>query len=83
MLKSVIKDTANVDLKEDTELIVSHPIYFGNLTKILDETPLEDIANYLTFGEMVTLSRATTDIMRQLDIQFQSIFTGMTIPPPR
>lgn len=64
------------------ELIVKNPEYVTKLMKLLDETPIETVANYVQWRVISILITETTTKMRDIQFNFDRATLGLKKQKP-
>ena len=78
-----VKELTGSEISGDTLVSCPHTEYFGKIQSLLDETDPKDVLNYLLLRHILDLVPATTAEMRMFQLEFNSIRTGITVPPAR
>ena len=61
-----IQQLADVEVTEETVLVIESAGYFGKIGALLESVPRRVLANYLVLRHVLDLSGATTETMRRL-----------------
>ncbi|KAK9501818.1 hypothetical protein O3M35_012477 [Rhynocoris fuscipes] len=81
-IKRVFKET-NATIDWNSSVIVREIDYLFKLVKLIRDTPIKVLANYLHWRIVKVFSRELNDEMRKLAFDFEQIFTGATMDHPR
>ncbi|PSN30408.1 Neprilysin-11 [Blattella germanica] len=76
-------DGIDVTFGPDERVVVKEVEFLSDLITLLDNTPPRVIANYVLWRVVKSLSRETTQKMRDLAFQFESVYSGTREDTPR
>ncbi|XP_046994653.1 neprilysin-4-like [Schistocerca americana] len=76
-------DDIDVKIGYDETVVVKEMDYLFKLVELLDNTPVRVIANYLNWRLVKTVSRDTTQKMRELAFLFEKVLSGTKEDQPR
>ena len=65
-VRRCLKKLLDMELENNTRLIVKNKNFFKDIHKVLNLAPKEDLVNYLLFGQMQKLLPYTTYKMQDL-----------------